>query len=195
MLIKRYFRFCYAGRGKWHESHGLENTLSQDWSVVGCSNFFGSHYRPFRPFLGCTPHRKVCAHKGIPTWKYSTKNNTDLGLKISRPPVGCQMSKLLKTFQSRSNYLRNRFIALPCTSNWLYGLKRENSEIHFLVHFPLGFSCKNFQNFPKNFFAQNYIKRHFRYLVFPPQNRGPVYAPIRHIGGLEKILLKFRIYP
>ena len=65
----------------------------------------------------------------------------------------------------------------------------------FRVHFPLGFSCKNFQKFSKNFFAQNYIKRHFRYLVFPPQNRGPVYAPIRHIGGLENFWLKIRIYP
>ena len=65
----------------------------------------------------------------------------------------------------------------------------------FRVYFPLGFSCKNVQNFLKNFFAQNYIKRHFRYLVFPPQNRGPVYAPIRHIGGLEKFWSKIRIYP
>ena len=65
----------------------------------------------------------------------------------------------------------------------------------FLVHFPLGFSFKDFQNFQKNFFAQNYIKRYFRYLVFPPQNRGPVYAPIRHTAGLEIFWLKIRIYP
>ena len=65
----------------------------------------------------------------------------------------------------------------------------------FRVYFPLGFSCKNVQIFLKNFFAQNYIKRYFRYLVFPPHNRGPVYAPIRHIGGLEKFWSKIRIYP
>ena len=28
-----------------------------------------------------------------------------------------------------------------------------------------------------------------------PQNPGPVYAPIRHTGGLEKFLLKMAIYP
>ena len=65
----------------------------------------------------------------------------------------------------------------------------------FLVHFPLGVSCKIFQNFAKFFFAQNYIKTHFRYLGFPPQNHGPAYAPIRHIGGLEMFWLKIRIYP
>ena len=63
----------------------------------------------------------------------------------------------------------------------------------FRVYFPLGFSCKNLKIFLKNFFAQNYIKRHFRYLVFPPQNRGPVYAPIRHIGGLQKFWPKIRV--
>ncbi len=50
--------------------------------------------------------------------------------------------------------------------------------------------------FGRNFFsAQNCIKRHFKYLLFPLQNAGPVYAPIRHTGCLDKILPKSRVYP
>ena len=45
------------------------------------------------------------------------------------------------------------------------------------------------------FLAQNCIKRHFKYLLFPPQKVGPVYAPIRHTGCLENFLPKSRVYP
>ena len=48
--------------------------------------------------------------------------------------------------------------------------------------------------FSKNFLAQNCIKRHFRYLLFPPQKVGSVYAPIRHTGCLENFLPKSRVY-
>ena len=115
-----------------------------------------------------------------------------LGTKILERPMGCQISKLLKSFQLRSNPLRNRFIASLCTSNWFFGPKRENTG---LVHFPLGFRGKNFRNFRNFFPAQNYIKRYIRYWVFPHENGGPVYAPIRHTGGLEKNLPKFRNNP
>ena len=110
------------------------------------------------------------------------------GMKILERPMGCQTSKLLKSFQWRSNPLRNRFIAFLCTSNWFFGPKRENTG---LVHFPLGFRGKNFKNFRNFFSAQNYIKRYIRYWVFPHENGGPVYAPIRHTGGLEIVLPKF----
>ncbi len=49
--------------------------------------------------------------------------------------------------------------------------------------------------FSKKILAQNCIKRHFKYLLFPPQKVGPVYAPIRHTGCLEKFLPKSRVYP
>ena len=111
------------------------------------------------------------------------------GTKILERPMGCQTSKLLKSFQLRSNPLRNRFIAFLCTSNWFFGPKRENSG---LLHFSLGFRGKNFKNFRNFFSAQNYIKRYIRYWFFPHENVGPVYAPIRHTGDLKKILPKFR---
>ena len=107
-----------------------------------------------------------------------------LWMKILERPMGCQTSKLFKSFQLRSNPLRNRFIAFLCTSNWFFGPKREKTG---LVHFPSGFRGKNFKKFRKIFSAQNYIKRYIRYWVFPHENGGPVYAPIRHTGGLEKI--------
>ena len=43
--------------------------------------------------------------------------------------------------------------------------------------------------------VENYIKRYFKHLDFAPQNIGQVYAPIRHIGGVEKNLLKMAFYP
>ena len=112
-----------------------------------------------------------------------------LGTKILERPMGCQTSKLLKRSQLRSIALRNLFIAFLCTSNWFFGPKRENTG---LVHFPLGFKGKNFKNFRNFFSAQNCIKRYIRYSVFPHENGEPVYAPIRHTGGLGKILPKFR---
>ena len=106
--------------------------------------------------------------------------------------MGCRTKILWKSFQLRSIVLRNRFIASLCTSNWFFGPKRENTG---LVHFPLGFRGKNFKNFRKNFSAQNCIKRYIRYWVFAHENGGPVYEPIRHTGGLEKFLPKFRNNP
>ncbi len=106
--------------------------------------------------------------------------------------MGCQTSKLLKSFQLRSVVLRNRFIAFLCTSNWFFCPKREKTG---LVHFPLGFRGKNFKKIRNFFSAQNYIKRYIRYCVFPHENDGPVYAPIRHTEGLEKILPKLRNNP
>ena len=106
--------------------------------------------------------------------------------------MGRQSSKLLKSPQLRSIALRILFIALLRTSNWFFGPKREKTG---LVHFPLGFRGKNFKKHLKFFSAQNYIKRYIRYWVFPHDNGGPVYAPIRHTGGLEKNLPKFRNNP
>ena len=120
------------------------------------------------------------------------KNDMSLGNSQPKRPIGCQTSKLLKSFQLRSNPLSNRFIAFLCTPNWFFGPKRENIG---LVHFPLGFRGKNFKNFRNFFSAQNYIKRYIRYWVFPHENDGPVYAPIRHTGGLEKIFPKIRNNP
>ena len=39
-LFKGYLRFCYGGGRKMPKFFGLQNALSQDWSVVGCSNLF-----------------------------------------------------------------------------------------------------------------------------------------------------------
>ena len=86
-----------------------------------------------------------------------------LWMKILERHIRCQTSKLLTSFQLSPNPLRNWFIAFLCTSNWFFGPKREKTG---LVHFPLGFSCKKFQNFSKNFFAQNCIKRYLRYVDF-----------------------------
>ena len=71
---------------------------------------------------------------------------------------------------------------------WLH---ENGSKNQLLGRFPLGFGCKIF----KNFFAQNCIKTHFRYLVSTSESMGHVYAPIRHIGGVQKILPKMAIYP
>ena len=116
----------------------------------------------------------------------------NLGPSQPKRPMGCRTKIFWKSFQLRSNAGRNRFIALLCTSNWFFGPKREKTG---LVHFPLGFRGKNFKNFRNFFSAQNYIKRYIRYWVFPHENGGPVYAPIRHTGGLETILPKFRNNP
>jgi hypothetical protein len=59
------------------------------------------------------------------------------------------------------------------------------------MNFPYAFGAK----FSKISMVENYIKRYFRYLVVSPQNGGTIYAPIRHIWGVEKILLKMINYP
>ncbi len=59
------------------------------------------------------------------------------------------------------------------------------------MNFPYAFDAK----FSKISMVENYIKRYFRYLVVSPQNRGTIYAPIRHIWGVENFLLKMINYP
>ena len=102
---------------------------------------------------------------------------------------GAEQNFFWKISQLRSKHEEWRFIAFLCTSNWFFGPKREKTG---LVHFPLGFRGKNLKNFRNFFSAQNCIKRYIRYWVFAHENGGPVYAPIRHTGGLETILPKFR---
>ena len=93
-----------------------EHLLKHFWELTQRA-LTSPHYGPFRPFLGHAPHQKVCAHKGTPAWKNSTKKCICLRSSWSEPLVGCQMSKLLKSFQSRSNYLTNWFIVLLYTSS------------------------------------------------------------------------------
>ena len=116
---------------------GLQNAKSQDWSVVGCSNLFWLTLWTLPALFGArTPPKSMCTQRHT-RLKILDEKCTFLAPGWFRPPVGCQMSKLLKTFQLRSNYLRNRFIALPCTSNRFHGLNRQNSEIHFFGPFSL----------------------------------------------------------
>ena len=129
--------FATGGGDKMPKFFGLQNAKSQDWSVVGNSNLFWLTLRTLPALFGVrTPPKSMCTQRHTrlkifdEKWHFSAPG-------WFRPPVGCQMSKLLKTFQLRSNYLRNWFIALPCTSNWFYGLNRENSEIHFFGLFSL----------------------------------------------------------
>ena len=92
---------------------------------------------PSSPFWGAHPTKKYVHAKAHPLEKFRRKNVFFLRSSWSESPVGCQMSKLLKTFQLRPNYLRNRFIALPCPSNRFYDHKRKTSEMHFQGLFSL----------------------------------------------------------
>ena len=116
----------------------------------------------------------------------------DFGTSLPKRPMECQTSKLLKSFQLRSKHHEHAIYSIPMIFKLIFGPKREKTG---LVHFPLGFMGKKFKHFLKIFSAENYIKRYIRYWVFPHENGGPVYAPIRHTGGLEIILPKFRNNP
>jgi hypothetical protein len=100
--------------------------------------------------------------------------------------------KIVKKLSIKVQTSQKSIYSIPTLFKLIFGPKREKIG---WVHFPLGFRGKNFKSFRNFFLTQNYIKRYFRYWVFPHENGGPVYTPIRHTEGLEKILPKFRNNP
>ena len=157
--------FLLPGGEKMHIFFGLQNAKSRDWGIVWTSNLYRQTLWTHPALLGlCLVFFDVKIKTYARLIKVGEKCTFCRSSSLEYP-MGCRMWKLLKTCQLRSNPLRNRFIALLYTSNRLFGQKAEKSG---LVHFPLGFSCKKFQNFSKIFFAQNCIKRYLRYVGFPP---------------------------
>ena len=138
-----------------------------------------------------TPPKSICTHRHS-LQKFLTKKTRFLYRGVRRAPFGAHGLM-------RSKIVLNMFFGPLSISYdaWMmfdFGLKnfflrlKNRPKMTLRPLFPLDLGVK----FSKFFLVENRIKRHFRYLVLLSEKVGPVYALVRHTGGLEKFWPKSR---
>ncbi len=133
-----------------------------------------------------TPPKSMCTHRHS-RQKFLPKKSRFLrpgGFRASASPIWVLRSKIVlnvffgplsisyDAWMMSHNKLKKRFLRLKI-----------GPKMAIWPLFPLNLGVK----FSKIFFAPNCIKTQFRYLRLLSEKVGPVYAPIRHTGGLEKL--------
>ena len=162
--VKGCLRFCYGG-GELHIFFWLQNAKSRDRGIVWTSKLYRQTLWTHPALLGLC---LVFFDVKIKTYARLIKVGEKMHFLETRQagvPRGVPKVKIVKNLPIKVQSPQKSIYSTPIH---LKPIIRPKSWKSGLVHFPLGFSCKKFQNFSKIFFAQNCIKRYLRYMAFPP---------------------------